>query len=284
MLKITVPATTANLCVGFDCIGMALSIYNEYGFELSVHDDVSSFEERYQTNNLVLESYKHYFNKYNLEYKPVKITLIKQDIPTSRGLGSSAACIVAGVYAASILSDSYSSFEMILNACVDIEGHPDNVLPALEGGMVASFKGKEEYQWIKYSPSYKLSYHLLIPDFELSTNEARRVLPDSYSKQDVVHNLGRMACLPKIIEGGYFNMLRDLFDDKIHEPYRFGLIPNASKIKESFNTNYAALCISGAGPTLLVIGQEGLMLNDDICGFKTRCVLPDMQGVKIENV
>lgn len=282
MLKITVPATTANLCVGFDSVGMAISLFNEYGFEPSCNDDVSSFEERYQEDNLVLNSYKHFYKKYNLEYKPVKITVLKQEIPTSRGLGSSAACIVAGVLAADIMSGSVVGITAVTDTIIELEGHPDNVLPALNGGLIAAFKGKEDWQWVKYNVSYKLSFHLIIPDFELKTSDARKVLPDSYSRADVVSNLGRLACLPKIFEDGYYDMINDLFEDKIHEPYRFKLIDKAVDIKNSFNTNYAGLCISGAGPTLLVVGQDGLTLKEKIEGYNCIRVLPDNQGVRVD--
>ena len=147
MLKIRVPATSANLSVGFDTLGIALNIYNEFGFEKSSFDNVDAFESKFRTNNLVLKSYKRFFEYYNIKYVPVKILPFRIDIPSSRGLGSSASCIVAGVMAANILSGLNLKKEDLLDLCASIEGHPDNVLPALVGGLCAAFMAHEKYYY-----------------------------------------------------------------------------------------------------------------------------------------
>lgn len=278
MLKIRVPATSANLSVGFDTLGIALNIYNEFGFEKSSFDNVDAFESKFRTNNLVLKSYKRFFEYYNIKYVPVKILPFRIDIPSSRGLGSSASCIVAGVMAANILSGLNLKKEDLLDLCASIEGHPDNVLPALVGGLCAAFIAHEKYYYKKYIPSSRLQFYSLIPHFELKTELSRSVLPKMYNRCDVIANLSRIVNLPSAFIDGDIELLKVIFDDKIHEPYRYKLIEHSLDVKAYFK-DYA-VSISGAGSSLLVIGDKVIEL-DKIYDFKIVKVIVDNNGVEI---
>lgn len=278
MLKIRVPATSANLSVGFDTLGIALNIYNEFAFERSSFDDVNAFDSAFRANNLVLISYKRFFEYYNIKYVPVKITPLRIDIPSSRGLGSSASCIVAGVMGANILSGLNLKKEELLDLCASIEGHPDNVLPALIGGLCAAFKAQEKYYFKKYIPSSNLQFYSLIPPFELKTELSRSVLPKMYSRSDVVANLSRIVNLPIAFIDGDLKLLKVIFDDKIHEPYRYKLIDHSLDVKAYFK-DYA-VAISGAGSSLLVIGNKDIELKE-IYEFKIVKVTVDNNGVEI---
>lgn len=278
MLKIRVPATSANLSVGFDTLGIALNIYNEFGFEKSSFDDVNAFAIEFRANNLVLISYKRFFEYYKVEYIPVKILPLRIDIPSSRGLGSSASCIVAGVMAANILSGLNLKKEELLDLCASIEGHPDNVLPALVGGLCAAFKAHGKYYFKKYIPSSRLQFYSLIPPFELKTELSRSVLPKMYNRSDVVANLSRIVNLPSAFIDGDMKLIKVIFDDKIHEPYRYKLICHSLDVKAYFK-DYA-VAISGAGSSLLVIGTKDIEINK-IYDFKIVKVTVDNNGVEI---
>lgn len=279
MIRIKVPATSANFCIGFDTLGVALSIYNEYSFDKSDYDFLEGFENLYMNeNNLVLTSYKKFFTEFNVPYIPVKIKQIKQHIPNSRGLGSSAACIVAGILAANRISESNFDKEKLLSLACQIEGHPDNVAPCLLGGFVASIVDKR-VNTIKYKVSSKLKFNVFIPNFKLSTEEARKVLPETYSRCDVVHNLSRMAFLSDALKNGNFETLKLLLDDKIHEPYRIKLIPNAIDLKEEINKEEAILIISGSGSTMLSISLSDVRATSEY--FKKIKVKIDNTGSKI---
>lgn len=279
MIRIKVPATSANFCIGFDTLGVALSIYNEYSFDKSDYDFLEGFENLYMNeNNLVLTSYKKFFTEFNISYIPVKIKQIKQNIPNSRGLGSSAACIIAGILAANRISKSDFDKEILLSLACKIEGHPDNVAPCLLGGFVASIVD-ERVNTIKYKVSSKLKFNVFIPDFKLSTEEARKVLPETYSRCDVVHNLSRMAFLSDALKNGNFETLKLILDDKIHEPYRTKLIPNAIDLKEEINKEDAILIISGSGSTMLSISLNDVRATSEY--FKKIKVKIDNTGSKI---
>lgn len=282
MIRVKVPATSANLCIGFDAIGISLSLYNEFEFESSITDDVSSFDERFQKNNLVLESYRYYFKRNNINYIPVKIKMVTENIPTSRGLGSSATCIVAGLMAARYFAKDFECCENVEKLAIELEGHPDNVIPAIMGGLVCSFKN-DEYEFVKYNPSDELIYYALIPDFELETRVSRRVLPESYNREDVINNISRICNLPYAFINGDISLIKKLFVDKIHEPYRYELINNALKVKEYFEKDEVALAISGAGPTLLAISKKELSL-EELHGFKIIKLNVDKKGVTVYEV
>lgn len=282
MIKIKVPATSANFSIGFDVCGIAFNIYNEFLFEKSDKNKLAGFQKEFlNDNNLVLQSYKRFFKEYHLEYIPISITLSKSNVPDSRGLGSSATCIVAGVLAANLISKSNLSNEALLTLMSKIEGHPDNVAPAFLGGFVASYKNKDEYKSIRYHVSHNLYFNVYIPNQHLSTEEARNVLPLNYSREDVISNLSRIIHLPNALVNGDYKLLKDLLKDKIHEPYRLKLIEHSNDLIKQLSEIGATCIISGSGSTMLGISDKEFSINNPY--FKEVLVEVDLKGATIDD-
>lgn len=248
--KISVPATSANIGPGFDALGFALSLFNTCEFK------VTNEKEEFQQNladNLIYKSYQKAFDCYGKQAIPVKFDTTT-NIPISRGLGSSAACIVMGIMAAfSVMGKNFDKKE-ILKIATQIEGHPDNVAPAIFSCAVASILKGEEVFVEKFEISDKFKFLAIIPDFELSTKKARQALPENYTKEDAVHNISRVSMLILSLISGNEDNLKVALEDKIHEPYRLKLIPEIDKIEEII-TNSSAIghYLSGAGSTIMVI-------------------------------
>lgn len=257
MFKVRVNATSANVCVGFDVLGIALALANEFTFDESNDFEFYGFDEIYCTkeNNMVYDSYVKTFEYANKCVIPVKISF-SGEIPVCRGLGSSSSLIVAGVFAANHMMKDILSYEECLNVCTEIEGHPDNVAPAIYGGLVASFKSSKGYKSINYPVSEDLKFITIIPPFKLSTHEARSVLPHDLEISDVVSNLSRIVNVPLALKDGNVELLKELFVDKIHEPYRGRLIPGYDLIKDVCSKENVAFAISGSGSTMLVIAKD----------------------------
>ncbi|RVU55346.1 homoserine kinase [Anaerosphaera multitolerans] len=243
MVTIRVPATTANIGPGYDSQGMALNLYNTFTFEKK---DVE-VDER----NLIYRSFKYLYEKNNLKAPYVEIK-VSTEIPMSRGLGSSASCIIAGLMAANEMSGLKLDKKEILKYATDIEGHPDNVAPALFGGHITSIVNKQVYYSRKeVNNNYKL--YVLVPDFELRTVEAREVVKKEVKLEDAVSNIARATLISDALYNGDFELLKGAAEDKLHEPYRKNLINDYDYFKKICENNNAVLFISGAGPSLLVI-------------------------------
>ncbi len=249
--EVIVPCSSANLGCSFDCSGVALSLYNSFFFEKSEKDEV---EYGTLENNLMLKAYKYTFEKSNKPYIPVKITQGRNEVPSARGLGSSSTCIVAGVMGANLMLKNYFKKQELLEIMTEIEGHPDNVAPAFLGGFVTSCMANGKVFTVKNHVSPKLSILALIPDFELSTKKARAVLPATIPLKDAIHNLCRSAITSEAFLKGDMNMIKAVFDDKIHQPARFPLIKGSQKIIDLMSKKGYAVAISGAGSTLLAVG------------------------------
>ena len=258
-LSIKVPGSSANLGPGFDVCGVALDIFNTFKFTPSEVDELIGFRTEDCKNNLVLNSYKYLFKNAGKEYIPVKIEVISTDVPESRGLGSSSTCIIAGLLAANeILNRPLSKNEVLKLAC-DIEGHPDNVAPCLLGGMVSSYKKNKEFISTEFEVNKNLRFILCIPEYKLSTKEARRVLPKEMTYNNVIFNTSRIILLPSALKEGNITLLKDIIEDKMHTPYRLQLIPDSDKIKNIADKYGLPFTISGAGSSLLIISD-----NDEV--------------------
>lgn len=261
MLEINVCATSANLGIGFDCLGLALNLKNSFTFEKSDCFSYVGFDLKYANDdNLVKKAYEYTFNLAKKDVVPVKIGF-KGNIPIARGLGSSSSLIVAGVFAANYYLGNIFNKDELFQICVKLEGHPDNVAPAIYGGFAASYEVDDDYKVINYPVSNDLLFNIIIPPFEVKTSEARAVLPKNVSYSDAVWNLSRMIHLPKALIDGDVNLLNDLLIDKLHEPYRSKLILDFDEIKEEVLSKKSCLVISGSGSTLLVISKEKINLN-----------------------
>lgn len=247
--RISVPATSANLGPGFDALGLAVDLANTCEFKIS--EDVKKFEKNVK-ENLIYSSYKYVFDFYNEKVIPIEIDL-ETNIPLSRGLGSSAACIVMGVLAAfSIMKRDFDKKE-ILKIATEVEGHPDNVSPAIYGGANVSILNGDVFVE-RFEISEKFKFLAIIPDFELSTKDARQVLPKEYSKEDAVFNISRVSMLILSLISGDEDHLKVSLEDKIHEPYRLKLIPEIGEIEKIIKeSNSIGHYLSGAGSTIMLI-------------------------------
>ena len=259
MRKVTVrvPATTANLGPGFDAFGCALSLYTDVTFEETDNGlEITGCDEAYTgPDNLAYTSYCAVLESLSEEIRGVKIH-IDAHIPIGRGLGSSAALLVAGAIGANVLRGSKLSTQGLLNITNAMEGHPDNLAPAFFGGLTASMVDNGLPVTVNFPLHPDWEFLALIPDFELSTNYARSVLPAQLPRADAVYNIAHGALVLKALELGDEKLLRTAMQDRLHQPYRKSLITDYDAIEALVRTTGAAFCVSGAGPTLLCITQD----------------------------
>ena len=259
-VKVRVPGSSANLGPGFDSLGLALSIYNYIeaeetagGLEIEILDAETKEFLPTDEKNLVYKSMKCLFEKAGYTPKGLKLTL-KSEVPVTRGLGSSSACIIGGLVAANeLLGKKFSSREIITMA-TKIEGHPDNVCSAYLGGFTVSVFDKEEVFYYSHKIEGDLKCLVLIPDYAVTTQKARNTLPGYYPKRDVAYNIAHASLLvASMVSGNYGNLLCAI-DDRVHEPYRKIFIDGYQKLYNKLKS-YGALgtFISGSGPTLASI-------------------------------
>lgn len=255
MIKVRVPATSANIGPGFDTLGLALDLYNTYIFEeIPLGLEIRGCEEKYKNiNNLVYTSMIKTFDHIGYKFKGIRIHM-DSNIPVSRGLGSSAACILGGVMGANELAGGPLSKEEILKIATDIEGHPDNIAPALFGGLIVSVMEDNQVLYNPVDVAKGIKFVLLIPDFILSTSEARGVLPSEVSYKDAVYNVSRVSLLLSALSNGRFDLLKYATKDSLHQPYRGNLIPHFDEIiKTCDELGALGVYLSGAGPTIMAI-------------------------------
>lgn len=259
MHKVTVrvPATTANLGPGFDAFGCALSLYTDVTFEETPAGlEITGCDESYTgPDNLAYTAYCAVLGSLSEEVRGVKIHIDAQ-IPIGRGLGSSAALLVAGAIGANVLRGNKLSTQGLLNITNAMEGHPDNLAPAFFGGLTASMVDSGLPVTVSFPLHPDWEFLALIPDFEVSTNFARSVLPQQLPRADAVYNISHGAMVLKALELGDEKLLRTAMQDRLHQPYRKTLIADYDAIEALVRTTGAAFCISGAGPTLLCITRD----------------------------
>ena len=255
-VRVLTPASCANLGCGFDCAAIAVDLFNSFVFTANEGDKLIGFDSIDLKDNLVLNSYKRFFDNFKLEYIPVTIQLERQDIPQSRGLGSSASCIVAGLLGANYMSGGVATREQILDLACLIEGHGDNVGACLNGDLAVTVPSKSGLLCAKYAVHADLCLTALIPDFTLSTALARRALPDSLSYDQAVNNIGGCLLLPLAFGKGDVGLIARVFQDRLHQPYRLPLITGGEQIKTQAEQAGFACCVSGAGATMLVVGRK----------------------------
>ena len=259
MKKVTirVPATTANLGPGFDAFGCALSLYTDVTFEETEEGlQITGCDEAFTgPDNLAYTAYCAVLGSLSEEVKGVKIHIDAQ-IPIGRGLGSSAALLVAGAMAANVLRGNRLSTQGLMNITNAMEGHPDNWAPAFFGGLTASMVDNGLPITVSFPLHPDWEILALIPEFELHTHFARSVLPTQIPRADAVYNLSHGAMVLKALELGDEKLLRNAMQDALHQPYRKKLIPDYDAIEGLVRTSGAAFCLSGAGPTLLCITRN----------------------------
>ncbi len=257
-VKVRVPATSANIGPGFDSLGIAFNLYNI--FEFTEKENGISFSgcaKKYQNeHNICYEAYKRVADAAGKNVGGLHISF-SCNVPVARGLGSSAALIAAGAVAANEILDCHFSKLQLLNICAPMEGHADNLAPALLGGFTASMLHEGKVYTVKYRISERLHFCALIPDFEVKTATARSVLPQTYSRADAVYNLSHSAILIKALETGNIPLLIPALTDRLHQPYRESLIQDYDKAKEAAKLSGAPVFfISGSGSTCMCISDK----------------------------
>lgn len=261
-ISLIVPATTANLGPGFDCIGAALSLCNTFHFRPTEGETTITVKGREakgittDKNNLLYQSFLKFYQTISQDPPTVAIE-INLGVPLARGLGSSATAIVGGLVAGNELAGNPLSVTDILNLAIALEGHPDNVVPALLGSCQLCVGEGENWQIAEIPWHSSLVPIVAIPNFELSTEEARSVLPNQYTRSDVIFNASRLGLLLRGLETGNKDWLKLALQDKIHQPYRLELIEGYTEVQQAAIAAGAYnLVISGAGPTLLALTDQ----------------------------
>ena len=259
MITVKVPATSANVGPGFDCMGLALNAYACVHFELIDKGFIICGCPAHWQNedNLVYQSFCRVFAHLHRPVPPIKITIDTGMIPEARGLGSSAVCIVAGALAANSLCDHALSKAELLTLCNAIEGHPDNVAPAIYGGLCISFTKQDQVFTTRYDVSRQYRFIAMIPDYPILTADARRVLPDTLPYEDALFNLGRCAALAKALSEGDHTMLTHACEDRLHQPYRKVLFPQYDEIDALCQKHHVLTWyISGSGSTMMAVSEK----------------------------
>ena len=256
-VTIRVPATTANLGPGFDSFGCALQLYTDVTFEeTDCGLEITGCDQAFTgPDNLAYVAYCAVLASLSEEVKGVKIH-IDAHIPVCRGLGSSAALLVAGAMGANMLHGNRLSTQGLLNITNAMEGHPDNLAPAFFGGLTASMVDNGLPVTVNFPLHPDWEIVALIPDFDMPTVKARAVLPEQVSRADAIYNIAHGALVLKALELGDEKLLRNAMQDKLHQPYRKHMIADYEAIEGLVRTAGAAFCLSGAGPTLLCITRN----------------------------
>lgn len=263
-IKITIPATSANLGPGFDSLGMALSLHNVVILSKGEHSHttfeisgIDAFKIPQDNRNLVYCAAQYLFKKVGKQAFPFHIHQ-HNNIPVSSGLGSSSTAVLGGLIGANGLLDFPLSQDEILDLAIEIEGHPDNVAPAMHGGLILSVMHEQgtHIEKIDLSP---LNAVVVLPDFHLLTSEARAALPTHISRADAIFNSSRLALLVQAFQKADFDLLSLAMQDRLHQPYRLNMIPGAqTAVDAAYLGGAKGVALSGAGPSLIAFGPDNL--------------------------
>ncbi len=273
-VSVKVPATTANIGPGFDCLGMALPIYNTItieetvlpgtGVEINVIADSDVIDQLSldhipsDENSIVYKAVELLYNSIGQTPSELRIN-IHSNIPVARGLGSSSSVIVGALIAANELLGRPADEVALLSIACEIEGHPDNITPAIVGGLVISSQeedGSVAYRKLKWPDKWAVT--VCVPDFELSTDIARSVLPAEVPMKDAVFNAQRLAMFVEAVHTEDSELMKLALHDKLHQPYRMKLVPGLDKIISNLRhfDNVLGCVLSGAGSSILVISEK----------------------------
>ena len=296
MIQVSVPATSANVGAGFDSLGLAVSMHNVFTFEECDGIQITSVDGTHVpagSNNLVYRSARVVYDQLGIPLRGLRITQ-RNDIPMARGLGSSSACIVAGILGANALLGGPLTRRQMLTLATAIEGHPDNVAPAMLGGFVTSAFDEGQVYSVKKDIREDLVFGAFVPDFKLLTEQARQALPGTVSHKDAVYNLSRAALATAAFCDGEYDLLHVATKDALHQKYRLPLIPGGAEVFElALDLGAYAVYLSGAGPTIMAVlhrsdarffdrAAERLAQNDALKAFTLHRLLPDNTGAVIE--
>ena len=260
IISVRAPATTANLGPGFDCLGLALDIWNETSFEIG-HSDLSIRGEGenelvLDLNNLLYRGFAKPFEIIGRDVPAVSIKA-KNEIPVGRGLGSSAAAIVSGLIAGDKATGIGLSQDEILRLAAEIEGHADNVGPALLGGLQIVVSSNQEWVTSQVPIPKKISIIIFIPDKPVLTSDARSSLPETVTLDDAKFNIGRASLFVNSMAQGDIDHLGIATQDRLHQDYRAALLPGINSVmKGALSAGADCVFISGSGPSVIAISED----------------------------
>jgi len=305
MIKVQVPATTANLGPGFDCLGLALKLYLkleieeiEEGFVIEYQGEgAEKFSAKKKEDTLIWKSINLVLKRArkDIHKKRLKIRVFNE-IPITRGLGSSASAIIGGIVGAAKLYNINLTNQEMLELALSLEGHMDNIVPALIGGLTLAYKtGQEAIKWAGIKTPLDLRIVVAIPEFTLNTKEMRKVLPvlpQKVALPEAIFNLSRSALLVNALQNSDWNVLAEAMEDRLHQPYRAPFIPGIedmfSQIKK---TGLAGVALSGSGPSVVSLTKKGSeeviskIMNDVFlkAGIACRVLVleVDLEGTKL---
>ena len=286
MYKIKVPATSANLGPGYDTFGLALNLYNEYSFKLDISDELEitikdkNNNDQYikKDENLIIKTadylYKNHSNKVDLKQLKIDAQL---NYPIDRGLGSSANAIIATIFGLNKIFDLKLDKQDILNYALNIEGHSDNITPALIGGFTISQNNKNGVTYQKYNISNKLKILLFIPEIKMKTEKARRVINETIPITDVTKNIANASILTTGLIKNNLNLIKKGSIDYIHQDKRLSLNPKLKQLFNNINQKIdIPIFLSGSGPTII------LFSNNDLSNI-TKIIKKEAKNIGIVN-
>lgn len=291
MIRITVPATSANLGIGYDTLGMAVSLYAQIQMDRADTLTITGCPEEFRNaDNMVYQAFVYALRAWGEESFPVSID-IQTEVPVARGLGSSSTLVVAGIMGAAALTGHTITREELVALATALEGHPDNVAPAILGAAVCSFTPEGELpRCLRYDVSPRLRFITVIPPYEVHTSEARKVVPQEVPLSTAVWQMGRIAGLTRGLETGNLDLIAAANDDRLQEPYRRELIPDYDAIRATCLAGGAkTLWISGSGSTLMAVTDDTIVakflqvrLREQFPACETHILTCDTEGAQIE--
>lgn len=298
-VKVKVPASTANLGPGFDTIGMAFQLYTTITLEVADTTVVRLHGPNLSglptdKSNLIYQIAARVFEKAGLAVPEIIID-VTSDIPLTRGLGSSASAIVGALVAANELAGKPFTTDELYYMATEEEGHPDNVGASFFGGVIVALMEKDHVPYVRFPVPEHLEAIAVIPEFMLSTEKARDVLPSMYSRQDVVYTASHTGVLVGALATGNLSLLRTAMKDVFHQPYRVPLVPGLDTIlAEAHEHGAVGAALSGAGPTIIALVDKrkptdalqafmvGTLAEYGI-GCTIMRLVPDETGVQVEH-
>lgn len=291
-VTVRVPGTTANLGPGFDTLGVALRIYNHVTLAPNGGSGtrlISAVDEagRDAAEAMIGEAARVFFRRTRLS--PVGCDVgLRGDVPAARGLGSSVTVRLGVVAGLNEMLGAGLSRDELLDLVAGLERHPDNAAPAIFGGFTAAGYVGDGIRCVRFPVSRRACFVTLIPGFEVKTSEARTLVPDSLSRVDTVHNLNRAALITAAFAAGDLNVLRGLFEDRLHQPYREPLIPQLSRvIRAGEKAGAIGGWLSGSGSTIICLALEGAERVGDAMlrqmpGSEIRILGADSGGMRVK--
>ena len=280
-ITIKVPATSANLGPGFDSLGLALDLWNETTITLAIEFSVQIYGEGAEKlsqgkNNLIIRSAQKLAERVGKHLPPFHVHCVNH-IPPSSGLGSSAAATLTGLLGATALLGNPFLNDDILNLGAELEGHSDNVAPALLGGLVVSTMGADAGKIMAHKigeVGHAVPLHITIalPDFQLPTKQARAALPEQVTVKDAVYNISRAVMVAEALRSGDLDLLGEAMTDRLHQPHRLPLIPGAQAAMDAAKqAGASAVALSGAGPSLIAFSKAESAIGEAMqCAFEER--------------